>query len=104
MYKAELQWRTSLVLAVFLLPLLALAINRFATGESRYLPVFTCILVYFIYTNLLGLSKTLLWKGEVPEYIGLWWVHAAMLAAIVLLMYFPVIRGRYRAGRAQHAG
>jgi lipopolysaccharide export system permease protein len=99
MYKAELQWRSSYVLAVLLLPVLALAVIRHAPGEGRYLPVFSCILVYFIYNNLLGLSKTLLGKEGIPEYIGLWWVHLLMLAVIVGLMYFPAISSRYRGYR-----
>jgi len=104
MFKAELQWRASFVLAVFLLPVFALAISRYTITESRYLPIFTCVLVYFIYTNLLSLSKTLLWKGGIPEYVGLWWVHLVLLATILILMNFPALRAWYRYGRQSRGG
>jgi lipopolysaccharide export system permease protein len=96
MYKAELQWRISFVLAALLLPVFALAISRYGISENRYLPVFTCILVYLIYSNLLGLSRTLLGWERIPAYIGLWWVHLLLLAVIVALVYFPSLQTGFR--------
>lgn len=103
MHKAELQWRLSFVIAALLLPLFAVALNRFAVIESRYAPVFICILVYLIYSNLLGLSKTMLKRGEIPEFVGLWWVHLLLLGIIVFLANYPGIRRVFQSGLRDRA-
>ena len=33
-------------------------------------------MVYFVYSNLLGIGETMLKNGSVPHALGLWWVHA----------------------------
>jgi len=86
-YKAELQWRLSYVLTTLLLPLLGVALSRwFAAGDQRYMPLFFAILIYFVYSNLLGISKTLLIRGKMPLSLGLWWVHALLLLVIIGLL------------------
>ena len=89
MYKAELQWRISSVIACVLLSLLAVMLNQFAPGERRYAPFLIAILSYFIYSNLLGISKTLLKRDVIPSFLGLWWVHVLMILVIVVLYYLP---------------
>ena len=96
MHRAELQWRLSYVIAALLLPLLGVAMNRFSIGEHRYTPVFAAVFVYFIYSNLLGISKTLLKRDQIPAFIGLWWVHVCLLLVIVVIVKFPAIRRRFR--------
>lgn len=100
-YHAELQWRISFVIAALLLPLLAFAVNRYATRDSRYMPVFICILVYLIYSNLLGLSRSLLQRGEIAAYVGLWWVHLMLLLTVLLLLNFPFLRSWYQRRRSR---
>ncbi len=95
-YHAELQWRISFVIAAILLPLLAFAVNRYASRDSRYVSVFVCILIYLIYSNLLGVSRTLLKRGDVSAYVGLWWVHLLLLATIVVLVKLPALRAWFR--------
>ncbi|MGI9229453.1 MAG: LPS export ABC transporter permease LptF [Gammaproteobacteria bacterium] len=93
-YVAELQWRISTVLSVLLLPLLAVALIRYAASEQRYLPVFVCVTIYFIYSNLLGISKTLLKRDEIPAFVGLWWVHLLLIMLSAGLFYLPTIKTR----------
>ena len=94
-YQAELHWRLSFIIATILLPLFAFGINRYATRDSRYAPFFVCILVYLIYSNLLGLSKTLMQRGDIPAYVGLWWVHLMLLIVVILLLNYPALRSWY---------
>lgn len=103
-HKAELQWRLSFVIATIMLAIFALAINRFTARDSRYLSIFICILVYLIYSNLLSLSRTLLQRGDVPAYIGLWWVHLLLLAIIVILINYFSIKSWYRFRSAAQRG
>ena len=93
-YSAELQWRLSYVISALLLPLLGVAMNRFSFSENRYAPVFVAVAIYFIYSNLLGISKTLLKRDEIPASLGLWWVHAGLLLSIILVIKFPSLRRR----------
>ncbi|MFQ5645287.1 MAG: LPS export ABC transporter permease LptF [Thiogranum sp.] len=99
-YKAELQWRLSYLISTLVLPLLAIALNRFSYNERRYVPVFVAILVYFVYSNMLGISKTLLKRDDIPAFIGLWWVHLLMLLLIALILNFQSIRYRLTRGSA----
>jgi lipopolysaccharide export system permease protein len=91
-HKAELQWRVSSVLSCMLLSLLAVLLSQLPIGEKRYVLIFISMLIYFIYSNLLGVSKSLLERDEIPSFIGLWWVHALLIITILLLYYLPQIR------------
>lgn len=105
-YKAELQWRLSYVITTLLLPVLAVAMSRFAFSEQKYTPIFVAILIYFVYSNLLGISKTLMVHDDFPLWIGMWWVHALLLLTIVVLFeiqrlqyWFRRLTGRGSVGR-----
>lgn len=95
-YKAELQWRLSYVITTLLLPILAVAMNRFAFSEQKYTPIFIAILIYFVYSNLLGISKTLMVHDGFPLWLGVWWVHGLLLLIIIGLFELPDIQGWYR--------
>ena len=90
---AEWQWRLAKPLAVFILALFALVLAHTDARRGRLANLFGAILVYFIYSNLLGLSQTLFKKGQVPYALGMWWVHAAM-AAIALYLFYQRARNR----------
>lgn len=84
-YQAEIQWRLAYVLAALLLPLLAVALNHFSFGDNRYVSMIIGILVYLIYSNLLSISKTLVARGSLAPWIGLWWAHLLLIAAIIII-------------------
>lgn len=83
---AEWHWRLSKPLFVPILAAFALVLAHTDARRGRLANLFAAILVYFIYSNLLGLGETLLRKGQIPAGLGLWWVHApfALLAAYLL--------------------
>jgi len=91
MHRAELQWRISSVIACFLLALLAVLLNQFSIGQKPYLLIFISILAYFLYNNLLGISKTLLKRDDISPYLGLWWVHIILILIMIFLYYLPVL-------------
>jgi lipopolysaccharide export system permease protein len=95
-YKTELQWRLSYVLTSILLPLLGVALCRAGGADQRYTPLLIAILIYFIYSNLLGISKTLMVRQELSIYTGLWWVHGLLAAVILVLLKEHRIRFWYR--------
>lgn len=92
-HRAEVQWRLSLLLATVMLALLAVMLNRELGKQKQYQTMLVAILVYFIYTNLLSISKNMLAREVIPGWIGLWWVHLLFAAIVLLLIYLPYMRG-----------
>ena len=45
------------------------------------------ILVYIIYSNLLGVGRTLVEDGRVPAWLGLWWAHVLVLGGGFVLFF-----------------
>lgn len=98
-HKAEIQWRASRVISCMLLSLLAVLLSQLPIGEKRYTLIFISMLVYFIYNNLLGVSKSLLKSDEIPSFVGLWWVHASLIIAMLIIYYFPQIKRRLKQNK-----
>lgn len=84
-HQAELQWRISAVLICILLSILAVLLNQYPFGQKPFTLLLLGILIYFIYTNILGISETLIEREYLPAYIGLWWVHVAMVMVILVI-------------------
>jgi lipopolysaccharide export system permease protein len=84
-YRAELHWRLSLPIGAFLLAVLALPLSYTTPRKGRYSKLAIAILIYLIYSNLLGIGETWVEKEKVPEWLGLWWVHGF---AVILIVYW----------------
>src|SRR5690606_33424883 len=80
---AELQWRISVPLSLLVLALLAVPLSRSSPREGRDARVGLGLLSDIIYGDMLAIARVWLERGQVPEWVGLWWVHAA--AALVAL-------------------
>jgi lipopolysaccharide export system permease protein len=76
--QAELQWRISSPIMVFVLMLLAVPLSRSRPREGRYGRLGVGILIYITYVNLLSIARVWVEREEVPQWIGLWWVHLAL--------------------------
>lgn len=79
-YSAEFQWRLAPPIATLLLPILAILIGLTCRGSNWYLGLITAISVYFVYSNILGVGKSLMKKGVLAPDIGLWAIHLALIA------------------------
>lgn len=97
--QAELQWRLSLPLTVILLALLAVPLSHTTPRQGQYAKIFAGILIYLIYNNSLNIAKKWLERGDVPAWIGLWWVHLALLGIILILFYIPIIKNSWLSRR-----
>jgi lipopolysaccharide export system permease protein len=98
--RAELQWRLSIPLMAVVLTLLAVPLARLRPRQGRYARIGLAILLYFVYSNLLAAAKVWVARGVVPEALGLWWVHAALVALALLALFREEIWHRLRPGRA----
>ena len=86
LFSAELHWRLGKTIALFVLALYAVVLAYTDVRRGRMSNLFVAIVVYFVYSNLLGIGETMLQNGRVPAAAGLWWVHGGMaLVALYLL-------------------
>lgn len=84
---AELHWRIAVPISAVLLALLAVPLSKTSPREGRYGKLFLGILAYIVYNNMLSVARTSLGKGEVAPELGLWWVHAGLLAVVVVIAW-----------------
>ena len=83
---AELHWRLGKTIVLFVLAVFALVFAYTDMRRGRMSNLFAAIVVYFVYSNLLGIGETMLQNGSVSSALGLWWVHGGMgLVAAYLL-------------------
>jgi len=84
--QAELQWRISSPIMVFVLMLIAVPLSRSRPREGRYARLGVGILIYITYANLLSIARVWVEREEVPQWMGLWWVHLTLgLVGLLLL-------------------
>ncbi len=84
--KAEIQWRMAMPIATVLLTLLAVPLSRTNPRQGRYAKLFAGILVYVIYSNLLGVGRAWLERGVMPADLGLWWVHGLLMMGVIFFI------------------
>jgi lipopolysaccharide export system permease protein len=84
--RAELHWRLSLPLSLFVLALLAVPLSRTAPREGRYARLGIALLIYLIYAGLLSIGRVWVERGVVTDAVGMWWVHA-VVALVGLWMF-----------------
>ncbi|MGD8999649.1 MAG: LPS export ABC transporter permease LptF [Granulosicoccaceae bacterium] len=76
---AELQRRLILPLSTIALALLAVPLSRSRPREGRYARLFSAVLIYIAYNNLLGAAQGWVASGKLTPVIGLWWVPLLLL-------------------------
>lgn len=84
--KAELQWRISIPLASLILAVLAVPLSHTSPRQGRFAKIAVAILIYIPYSNLLILARKWIADGKVDAAVGLWWVHAIVLALLGYLL------------------
>lgn len=79
-YVAELNWRASIPIMVFVLTLLALPLSKVNARQGKYARLVPALLLYILYANFMFIGRDYLAKGIVPWWLGLWWVHGIFIA------------------------
>jgi len=101
--RAELQWRLSLPILVFVVTLLAVPLSRVNPRQGRFLKLLPAILLYMAYLTMLISVRGALEKGKLPIALGMWWVHGLFLLIGLGLMYWEPLRLKRAARRAEVA-
>jgi lipopolysaccharide export system permease protein len=61
-------------------------LSRSSPREGRYARLGVGLLIYITYANLLSIARVWVEREQVPEWLGMWWVHAALgLFGLILL-------------------
>ncbi len=96
---AELHWRVATPLSTLLLVLLAVPLSRTSARKGRYGRLGWGVLAFVLYFNMLGMGQAWLESGQLPGWMGLWWVHI-VVAAIGATLWLRAgrYRQRYRQG------
>ncbi|MCX4190974.1 LPS export ABC transporter permease LptF [Methylophaga sp. OBS1] len=89
---AEVQWRTAAALMTLLLCLLAIPLANAGPRQGRYAGFVPAVLIYIIYSNLLGVNRAWVAKGDIPVWLGGVWVHVLMLVVLLLLLNRQTLR------------
>jgi len=88
-HQAEFQWRVSALIICILLGFLAVLLNQYPFGQKKFTLILIAILIYFVYHNLIGISKSLIEREILSPIIGLWWVHGFFLLILISIYYYP---------------
>jgi lipopolysaccharide export system permease protein len=94
--RAELHWRVALPVMAVALTLLAIPLSRLRPRQGRYSRVWVAIAIYIVYISLASAAKVWIERGTLPEALGLWWVHAVLVALTLLVILVPGWRARLR--------
>ena len=82
----ELHWRVSKVVMLPILMIFALAFSSIAYRKARFPGMLPALLVYFAYSNVLGLGTALIRREVVNPHVALWVVHLVFLGLAVCLL------------------
>jgi lipopolysaccharide export system permease protein len=94
--RAELHWRIASPLMAIVLAAIAVPLARLRPRQGRYARIGFAILIFFLYTNLASAGRVWIARGIVPEWLGLWWVHAAIGLAAAVIVLSPRWLARWR--------
>jgi lipopolysaccharide export system permease protein len=89
-YFSELQWRIAAPISTVLLALLGIPLSRVNPRQGKYLHVLPAIAIYILYLNLLLIGRTWIENGTLSYQLGLWWIHGALLAIMLLAWCYAV--------------
>jgi len=100
--QAELQWRMAWPVMSLVLALVAVPLSRLRPRQGRLGRVWIAALLYLVYFNLVSAGKIWIERGSLPQALGLWWTHAAIIAVALLVILIPgwVARARHREALA----
>jgi lipopolysaccharide export system permease protein len=101
--RAEFHFRLAFPVMALILAIVGVPLARLRPRQGRYARVGFAVLIFFVYIQLAIAGRTWLARGVTPEWLGLWWVHAAVvvLSAAILLVPRLLSRARYQRNNAR---
>jgi lipopolysaccharide export system permease protein len=93
---AEFHWRLSVPVSAVVLMMLAVPLARLRPRQGRFGKIGIAVLAYFLYSQTLVAARAWIEGGVLPEFAGLWWVHAVALCVAIWLLAREYPPGRAR--------
>lgn len=84
---SELEWRLGLPISAAILALLAITLSFVNPRAGRSLNLVLAIVLYMVYSNMISVTNSWVGQGKLSPGIGLWGIHALMLAVTALMFY-----------------
>ncbi|MEX2473962.1 LPS export ABC transporter permease LptF [Marinobacter sp.] len=84
--QAQLQWRLSMPLMVFVLTLLAMPLSRVNPRQGRFAKLLPAIFLHIAYLSLLLAALDAIGRGSLSVAVGMWPIHAGFLALGLAMM------------------
>jgi lipopolysaccharide export system permease protein len=85
---AELEWRLGLPISAAVLALLAIPLSYINPRAGRSLNLVTAMVLYMLYSNMISVTNAWVGQGKLSPGIGLWGIHALLLAVTAALFYW----------------
>jgi lipopolysaccharide export system permease protein len=95
----EVVWRVGIPVSAAILVLLAIPMSFVNPRAGRSVNLLFALFTYIVYSNLLSVSQARVAQGRMDFGIGLWLVHAAMIALLVFMFARRMQVIRLRLGR-----
>jgi lipopolysaccharide export system permease protein len=95
----EVLWRAGIPVSAAILVLLAIPMSFVNPRAGRSVNLLFALFTYIVYSNLLSVSQARVAQGRMDFGIGLWLVHAAMIALLVFMFARRMQVIRLRFGR-----
>ena len=95
----EVLWRVGIPVSAAILVLLAIPMSFVNPRAGRSVNLLFALFTYVVYNNLLSVSQARVAQGRMDFGIGLWLVHAAMIALLVFMFARRMQLIRLRLGR-----
>ena len=95
----EVLWRVGIPAAAAILVLLAIPMSFVNPRAGRSVNLLFALFTYIVYSNLLSVSQARVSQGRMDFGIGVWLVHAAMIALLVFMFARRMQVIRLRLGR-----
>jgi lipopolysaccharide export system permease protein len=84
---AEFVWRLGMPLSALVLALLAIPLSFVNPRIGRSFNLLAAVFVYFLYSNCISISQSLVAGGKLSAFSAVLAVHGTMLAVVLLLFY-----------------
>lgn len=84
--RVEFLWRVTIPLTVVILGFLSIPLAYIAPRQGRYGKIGVALLVFIVYLNLLGLTKTALNRENLPLWLNFWWVHSIFIVLTLIML------------------
>ncbi len=95
----EVLWRVGIPLSATILVLLAIPMSFVNPRAGRSANLLFALFTYIVYSNLLSVSQARVAQGRMDFSVGLWLVHAAMVALLLFMFARRMQIIRLRLGR-----